>query len=323
MSKMFLFVIGMLLWGAAYATPASILQYKIEPTEEQKADYNRKVSEDPDLYSFNPMHPGNFWDYEVDYGPGIPEGFARSRVLADTLINGIPHYRVHRIGSVNPLWIKNVGDLVLLYDPDDIDNDVSTDYLIHENFTTTSGVPDTIYWCPVYQYVPFRINGASLGYYNIFGEMTEVRGVFYQSLVWPPISRSVWWARKFGAITYEGDVGFYLIGAYINGQIYGTVGNSDPSNPAVGQIKTSCHPNPFSNEVTIVYDIMSADLKQSRIEVFNLRGQLILMDALKDTGSYTWHITSLQKSELASGIYFYRLTTPSGKSKLVKFTLIK
>ncbi len=67
MSKMFLFLIGLLLWGAAYATPASILQYKIEPTEEQKSEFFRKAAEDPDLYTYNPLQMGNVWWYTTHW----------------------------------------------------------------------------------------------------------------------------------------------------------------------------------------------------------------------------------------------------------------
>ncbi|GAB1365763.1 hypothetical protein MASR1M36_06340 [Candidatus Cloacimonadaceae bacterium] len=324
MSKMFLFVIGMLLWGAAYATPASILQYKIEPTETQKAEFFRKLREDPELYSYNPMHPGDFWVYEVDSGPGIEVGSLVVRVSSDTLINGYPHYKVfRRPGNDGSLWIKNEGDHVILYDELNIDSDVTTDYLIHENFTTTPGVPDTVYSNHGFGFAPTRIYGASLGFFNIFGEITEVWGISYSSVVWPPISRSVWWARKFGPIAFESDVGFYLIGASINGQLYGTVENSDQCNPAVEQIKTSCYPNPFNRQLNIVYDIKSSDLEQSRIDIFNLRGQLIFSDALKDTGSYTWNMSSSHQGKLAQGLYFYRLTTPTSKSKLVKYTLIR
>ncbi|MDZ4121515.1 MAG: T9SS type A sorting domain-containing protein, partial [Candidatus Cloacimonadaceae bacterium] len=69
--------------------------------------------------------------------------------------------------------------------------------------------------------------------------------------------------------------------------------------------------------------IKSSDLGQSKIEIFNLRGQLIFSDTLKETASYTWNLSATHQGELAQGLYFYRITTPWGMSKLVKFTLIR
>jgi|GEM_PF-1589695 len=70
------------------------------------------------------------------------------------------------------------------------------------------------------------------------------------------------------------------------------------------------HPNPFNPITEINYQIPSRC--HVRLSIYNVAGQLVrnLMDRTQDTGCYTVHWEGLDSGgeEVASGIYFYRLT---------------
>jgi hypothetical protein len=70
------------------------------------------------------------------------------------------------------------------------------------------------------------------------------------------------------------------------------------------------HPNPFNPETNISYSL--PELSQVQIEIFNIRGQLVmtLTDGLEPAGykNITWLGKDDNGNPLSSGIYFYRLT---------------
>lgn len=68
------------------------------------------------------------------------------------------------------------------------------------------------------------------------------------------------------------------------------------------------YPNPFNPSTTIRYSLPEAT--QVRVEVFSLLGQSVgvLMDGVQRAGV---HQISFDASDLTTGIYFYRLTTPA------------
>lgn len=73
------------------------------------------------------------------------------------------------------------------------------------------------------------------------------------------------------------------------------------------------YPNPFNPETIIEYDV--AGLEQVRLEIFNILGQQVrvLVDAPQAQGRYqaVWDGRDMGHQEAASGMYFYRLTTPT------------
>ena len=181
----------------AISIPAFIQNQSVIPTPEQIEVYQRKVREKPDEYSFNPMHPNDYWIYEIAPPfPGGPIEYGYFSIFADTLINGIPHFKAGRIGSDRDHWLKNDGDVVYLYDTDDFDNNSITDYLRTENFSSTSGISDTLYWSLGAGF-PYEQTLAYIGtsfYLSIFGELVEAKDCWYLSAA----SCNLIWARKFG-----------------------------------------------------------------------------------------------------------------------------
>jgi len=75
-------------------------------------------------------------------------------------------------------------------------------------------------------------------------------------------------------------------------------------------------PNPFNPSTTIRYAVPEgAGLVSVRLDVFNLRGQMIrnLVASVREPGEYQveWDGTDSAGRRASSGVYFYRLTTPS------------
>ncbi len=79
------------------------------------------------------------------------------------------------------------------------------------------------------------------------------------------------------------------------------------------------YPNPFNSETILSYTLPTAS--DIRLEVFTLNGQrvAVLHEGFQAAG---YHTLSLDASDLASGVYLYRLTTPEGRFAQ-KFTLLR
>jgi hypothetical protein len=291
----------------ATCIPPFIQNQRILPTPEQIEIYQRKVRERPDEYSFNPMHPNDYWIYEIEPPfPGGPVEYGYFCIVADTLIGGIPHFKAGRIGSDRNHWLKN-------------DNNISTEYLKTENFSSTSGISDTLYWSLGAGF-PYEQTLAYIGtsfYLSIFGELVEAKDCWYLSAA----SCNLIWARKFGIIYSECEfTSMRLIGAYIDGQGYGTVAIDESVNQPNDILTTKCYPNPFKHCLTITYDASHIKDGNCYIEVYNIKGQRILKENLNDSGMFTWNSRDKKSFPIASGIYFYRINGNNLSSKITKVT---
>ncbi|MDY6914945.1 MAG: T9SS type A sorting domain-containing protein, partial [Candidatus Cloacimonadota bacterium] len=84
------------------------------------------------------------------------------------------------------------------------------------------------------------------------------------------------------------------------------------------------YPNPFNPETTIQYSVNNpANVK---IEVYNTKGQKVrtLVDEHKNAGEYNvvWQGKNEAGNSVASGVYFYRLTS-NNETEAKKMLLIK
>ena len=79
------------------------------------------------------------------------------------------------------------------------------------------------------------------------------------------------------------------------------------------------YPNPFNSETILSYTLPTAS--DIRLEVFTLSGQrvAVLHEGFQAAG---YHTIAMDSSDLASGVYLYRLTTPKGRF-VQKFTLLR
>ncbi len=307
---------------SCYSIPQFILDHQVTLTPEQKTAYEQKVRERPDEYSFNPMHPNDYWVYEIAPPfPGEPTTYGRFWIAADTLINSQLHFKMMGPGTDGNHWIKNDSDFVCIYDNDNLDNNPLTDYLINENFNLESGIFDTLYWSinhgNPFEIVPVIRYGAS-GFINLFGEVVEYQGFMYFS----SMTCVLMWARKYGIIYSEGEFcSMGIIGAYIDGLVYGTVSNTDNFVHSEEEIVTFCYPNPFRDKLYIsVKDKYKSQV--NHIEIYNVKGQRILKDLIDNSNVYIWNGTDDKGRPVASGMYFYKLITPD-KVLTNKMVLLK
>jgi hypothetical protein len=97
----------------------------------------------------------------------------------------------------------------------------------------------------------------------------------------------------------------YLEIAGIDTKIMEGIGLKIPEILASGEeIRVHCYPNPFKDETTLQYSLKDAG--SVVLEVFDLTGSLILIEAADHTaaGTYKFRINS---KNLMPGSYFYRL----------------
>ena len=334
MRKLFLFLLGLLLWGAAYSDPASILQYKIEPTEEQKAEFFRKARKDPELYSYNPMHVGNVWWYVTYWhNPYEPDSqpYKGREIVDSTFINGNKYYRFNpHYGSLQDFWLRNIGDVTMLWDHHDIYNDLDdnpdTDFLINEDFTITTHNPDDPcllwIWTLYNPYFPFGCYLVDTGWIHYYGQITQYRQHNYIPLGGDMFYTTIW-IRGFGPVyraTDEADVNLY--GCIINGTSYGEIpsSNDDFNIPAIDDILLNVHPNPSQQGFYISYNIPK-EYDVSKLTIYNLRGQKVLQEEVRGSGVFHWDGRDTMQNKLASGIYFAKVNTLLGQSTSTKLTL--
>ncbi len=80
------------------------------------------------------------------------------------------------------------------------------------------------------------------------------------------------------------------------------------------------YPNPFNPSTTIRYALPAAG--KVKLQIYNVLGALVetLVDENRQAGQYT---ITWDASNVASGVYFYRLTTDNGLTKIRKMMLLK
>ena len=103
------------------------------------------------------------------------------------------------------------------------------------------------------------------------------------------------------------------------------VANDDPVLPAPGQIVLKQnYPNPFNPTTTIAYSLPEA--AKVRLDIYNLKGQLVktLLNKDMEAGlhSVVWNGKDMNNVAVASGVYFYRISSPSN-TKTRKMLLMK
>jgi hypothetical protein len=107
----------------------------------------------------------------------------------------------------------------------------------------------------------------------------------------------------------DGGYTEYLIGARLNGKVYGTVLSAPlrtPDGPASFQLFQS-YPNPFNPTTSIKYSVPVRS--KIHLAAYSILGIKVadLFDGLRTPGVYT---ATLDGSRLSSGIYIVRLITP-------------
>jgi flagellar hook assembly protein FlgD len=101
--------------------------------------------------------------------------------------------------------------------------------------------------------------------------------------------------------------------AYIIGPLSTTVSGAEAVTPTALTLGQN-YPNPFNPSTTIAFDLPQRG--ELQLEVFDVRGRVVrtLMSGVQTQGPHTVHWDGRDDNGrgVASGVYFYRLTTPSG-----------
>ncbi len=106
--------------------------------------------------------------------------------------------------------------------------------------------------------------------------------------------------------------------------VFPQLASDDPVLAPAPKILRQNFPNPFNPETTISFDLPRS--AAANLSVYNTKGQLVktLADGVLEFGrqSFVWNGTDSFGNPVASGLYFYRLTT-DGQSESRKMMLLK
>lgn len=168
-----------------------------------------------------------------------------------------------------------------------------------QQISPVGGYPYKIYNNPA---SPFAANT-----YVYSGQFNWTQAVFELG----PVSGTVQFCFVFGSDAYVHGEGWYIDDILIESE---PVATSDlvntPQRLSLGQN----YPNPFNPSTSISFQLPSA--QRASLEIYNMKGQRVklLADQEFGAGSHTvsWNATDDRNQSLSSGMYFYRLSTPSG-----------
>ena len=114
------------------------------------------------------------------------------------------------------------------------------------------------------------------------------------------------------------DMGCYEFGAPP------VVGIEDPIIEIIDEINLSNYPNPFNPETKIIFNLPEEG--NIKLEIYNIKGQKVktLLDCYMSPGhsEMIWNGKDDNGKPVGSGVYFYKLLTPS-KSYVKKCMLLK
>lgn len=279
-----------------------------------------------DTSDYFPIKTGNYWEYW-----GI-ENWTTNWImmsiesLGDTVMSNGKSYQVFEeiiyISSISPwiiyFYLRSEGKIIYCYSNEDSCS--SQEYIFYDFEKVDSAI-----WPICYEYASnYRgIENTSLYYSSTLNVQYE--GKFFNwvevneiDTTWAPMgSPYVDLVGKGIGITYRWmwDFSvFYIYGAKINNQVYGTLTSIDDTQNVVNKYYLSQnYPNPFNPSTSIQYAISSTQFVT--LKVYDLLGREVatLVNEEKPAGVYNAQFTmnnlpaGRQGVQLSSGIYFYKL----------------
>ncbi len=106
---------------------------------------------------------------------------------------------------------------------------------------------------------------------------------------------------------------------------FGTIQYTPPSRflARSSEVKVNCYPNPFNPSISI--DLSIPDALTGRVDIYNLKGQLISRYESLDSGFYKlrWNATDLKGRNVAAGLYFLQVTLMNADGATHSNKLIK
>lgn len=320
MKKMILFTNILVFISSIFGIADFLKGKEIQLSPEQKALYYQKVLEDPEANSFNPLHVGNKWWYEVNWDdPQIPNSINLGRMITDSVyIDNQKFYRAEGALLTYPVLIRNIDNTTVLWDSLDSDESQETDYLLDEDFEITEINYEnalTVYHT-IYNvggggpFTSFQCYLLGQGFIEYFGTLTEYKAYKYFHLNWPDVVMDCIWARGFGMVMLANEWTVVNIeGCIINNVHYGNTTASESTAPVkINEIEINSFPNPVRSNVQIRYKLPK-NSSHSKIEIFNCKGQLVHQKSISDSGSFNWNTMDTKGKPVASGIYFIHVKT--------------
>lgn len=252
---------------------------------------------------FYPMQPGNRWSYRIihiDYVNPADSSARELTAIGDTLMaNGKIYHQLNRPDVIGATFVREDSNFVYYYSPYD------TVEVPMYNLKSEPGVADTIQWPPL-----GRSTVTSSSEQTILGKVTTVREYTIDGLV----QYKVTLAKGLGIIG-AWDMGdafrfdylkWDIRGAVIDNTLYGIlVDVKEMKDQTVEYSLTQNFPNPFNPFTTIQYALPQRS--HVTLTVYSTLGQKValLVNGEVNAGH---HEMQFNASNLASGVYLYRLT---------------
>lgn len=243
-----------------------------------------------------PLHKGDRWQYTI-----VP---MTARIDKDSLMPNGQRYAFIEFGlSRANRWERTSGNRVYWYNPQTNEEHAWYDFSLTPG-DTVSIIPRTNDSTIIYF--------VSAGTYDLFG-VTRRWWSFWVDYTTAIIDEEEW-------ITITDSIGMThisamwytssIMGAIINGIQYGTIVHAgEPSvNSTRGFYLTQNYPNPFNPTTNIEFRIANFGLVT--LKVYDVLGREVatLVNEERKPGNYE---VSWDASGMASGVYFYRLQTPT------------
>ncbi|MCX6151322.1 MAG: T9SS type A sorting domain-containing protein [Ignavibacteriales bacterium] len=275
-----------LLQGSFFGGIIKDITYGYLLAKRQKIDWNE----------FYPLHVGDYWVY-LSFS-GTMKYYTTSRVTGDTLLPDGNRYFVFN-GST---FVRNENNVIYSW----------------QNNTQSS--------MPVYKFSSCL--GDTIKMNQSFNKIQRINNKNYNTIYFfrypDMLNDGIYFTRGLGLTesTIEGG-GSYLIGAYINGKLYGdtTVTNVEyEDNNTLKKFELyQNYPNPFNPTTVISYQL--SDLSDVKLKIYDVLGREVamLVNKFQKEGKY---LVNYNADGLSSGVYFYQLTTGS-TSVTKKMVLIR
>lgn len=303
----------------------AVYQRVENPTEFMLDQYKLKKQNDSS-YKFNPLNIGNQWQYRDFEGK-----LYIKQVVKDTIINNLRYYKVEYT-NVPTTIERNANNAVYLYDAENFDSDTSTVELLCDSLNIPVDSSYQSYrYSTLYGFDPMpfttRLKDRFLAIIPMFDDtVLAVEIENWTQDGW--LETTEVWAENYGLIDImpEGNH-LFLSGSVIDSISYGTItglewkgGSSNPNKTTLNEN----YPNPFNSQTHITFSLQEPS--NGSLRIYNISGEMIkvyLFDQSNGKGiNFKWDGRSSRGDDVASGIYFYRLTV-SGYTYTRKMLLIR
>jgi hypothetical protein len=248
-----------------------------------------------------PLHHGDMWQYRSAEIPTTDTTLHIYRAVRDTLLAGHSYAIIEYSDSPGHDLVRQSADSVYLFRQG---KDV-----LHFNFALAPGdtVSSTVFGRDTMDIVLQQVSVQNWygGPHRIWVYLDQVRHVV-------DAAYRVTVMDSLGIVDRVGSFGYHevLVGAVINGRVYGTVTDAVlPAETLPDEFTlVQNFPDPFNPSTTIRFALPRST--SVSIEIFNALGQMVSETAYSRLSPGS-HDVPFDGSALPSGAYYYRVSTPT------------